>query len=172
MFAFLLPFIPGKDLLIKVAVGAVMLGLFGLWCYTKGANKEALKHAEYVGQQAVQSQKLLAARVEVVRQIETKYVTRDRIIREKGETITREVPIYVTQADDARCDVNAGFVRSYNAAATNTDTPAPGESDRAPSGVPLSAVAEVAAFNLTLGHRWRERALTCQRLYEEVRLAR
>lgn len=171
--ASLLPFIPGKDLLIKVAIIVVIVVLiFGIG-FTKGAAKEQKKHLNFLGEQAAQSSRLLAKRVEIVRQIETQYVYRDRNIVTKGETIVREVPVYVTKADDSRCDVNVGFVRSYNTAVANNPDPAPAsDSDRAASGVPLSAVAEASAFNLTLGHRWREKALTCIGAYEAVRLAR
>ncbi|OMG04651.1 hypothetical protein LN96_13250, partial [Xanthomonas citri pv. citri] len=46
------------------------------------------------------------------------YVDRVQIVREAGATITREVPIYVTQKADAACAIPAGFVRLHDAAAT------------------------------------------------------
>lgn len=165
--------IPGKDLLIKIAVGAVILAFFGLWCYTKGAAKEQRKHLEFIAKQAVTSAKLFEKRTEVLREVEIRYRDRDRVIVKQGATIEKEVPIYVTKTDDARCDVNAGFVRSFNAAVANDpNTATPSERDREPSGVPLSAVAETSAFNITLGHRWKQKALTCIESYEAVRAAK
>ncbi|TWQ43449.1 hypothetical protein, partial [Xanthomonas vasicola] len=48
----------------------------------------------------------------------TQYVDRVQIVREAGATITREIPIYVTQKADAACAIPAGFVRLHDAAAT------------------------------------------------------
>ncbi|TWR01211.1 hypothetical protein FQJ85_23475 [Xanthomonas vasicola] len=65
----------------------------------------------------------------------TQYVDRVQIVREAGATITREIPIYVTQKADAACAIPAGFVRLHDAAATGNpagpptadpDAPAPG----------------------------------------------
>lgn len=168
--AFLLPFIPGKDLLIKAAVVAVIAVSVYAVGYVKGSAKEQAKHLTFVGEQAVASQKLYQARIETVRVVEKEYVYRDRVIREKGETIIKEIPVYVTKADDSRCDVNVGFVRSYNAAVANDlDSAPPGDGDRAASGVPLSTVAETSAYNLTLGHRWKAKALACIKAYESIR---
>lgn len=47
----------------------------------------------------------------------TQYVNRIRIVREKGETIIKEVPVYVPVQADAACTLNRGFVRLHDAAA-------------------------------------------------------
>jgi hypothetical protein len=75
---------------------------------------------------------------------------RDQITAETG-TIIKELPAHVTPADDARCVVPFGFVRSYDAAATgdlSALSGAAGEPDGAPSGVALSAVATTDVANL------------------------
>lgn len=45
----------------------------------------------------------------------------DRIVKvyQAGATITKEVPIYVSQAADSACVVPAGFVRVHDAGAHN-----------------------------------------------------
>lgn len=53
--------------------------------------------------------------VEVV----TKYVDKVKIVKEKGDVVIKEVPIYITKADDSRCVIPNGFVVLHNAAATN-----------------------------------------------------
>ncbi len=50
----------------------------------------------------------------------TQYVDRVQVVREAGATITREIPIYVTQKADAACAIPTGFVRLHDAAARAT----------------------------------------------------
>ncbi|ATS38056.1 MULTISPECIES: hypothetical protein [Xanthomonas] len=72
----------------------------------------------------------------------TQYVDRVQIMREVGATITREIPIYVTQKADAACAIPAGFVRLHDAAATgNPAGPPTGDPDAPAAGITLSAVA-------------------------------
>ncbi len=47
----------------------------------------------------------------------TQHVNRIRVVREKGETIIKEVPVYVPVQADAACTINRGFVRLHDAAA-------------------------------------------------------
>lgn len=71
----------------------------------------------------------------------TRYVDRVQIVREAGETIIKEVPVYVTQEADRRCTVPAGFVRLWNGA-NRGELPAPdGAADEAASAVVLTDIA-------------------------------
>ncbi|MFC3278926.1 hypothetical protein [Xanthomonas fragariae] len=70
------------------------------------------------------------------------YVDRVQIVREAGATITREIPIDVTQKADAACAIPAGFVRLHDAAASgNPAGPTAGDPDAPAAGITLSAVA-------------------------------
>ncbi|MEA9755545.1 hypothetical protein VDG64_21075 [Xanthomonas campestris pv. raphani] len=83
----------------------------------------------------------------------TKFIDRVQIVREVGATITREVPIYVTQKADAACAISAGFVRLHDAAATgNPAGPPTGDPDAPAAGITLSAVAGTIADNYTSCH--------------------
>ena len=64
------------------------------------------------------------------------YITQTRTVREKGATIIREVPRYVTPADDRACPVPAGLIGLLNAAARNQLPPATGRPAAAPAGPP------------------------------------
>jgi hypothetical protein len=76
--------------------------------------------------------------VEVV----TEYVDRVKIVREKGATIIKEVPKYVTKEDDARCGtIGAGFVQLWNAA-NEGELPAASRDPDAPAGGPEGHQAE------------------------------
>lgn len=67
------------------------------------------------------------------------------------KTITKQVPVYVSAQDDARCAIPVGFVRLHDAAAAGRalpDVPGPaGGADGGASGVALSAVASTVAAN-------------------------
>ncbi|MDD1141647.1 hypothetical protein M5G22_29175 [Pseudomonas sp. TNT2022 ID233] len=85
-------------------------------------------------------------------QVVTQYVDRVQVIKERGATIIKEVPVYVSAQADAACTVNAGFVRVHDLAAAARPLPAPdpaGHANEAGSGVALSTVATTVAGNYT-----------------------
>ncbi|CAB4168084.1 hypothetical protein UFOVP1666_165 [uncultured Caudovirales phage] len=51
--------------------------------------------------------------------IVTKYVDKIKYIVTKGDSIVKEVPIYITKELDAKCEIPDEFIRLHNAAATN-----------------------------------------------------
>ncbi|WP_372168725.1 hypothetical protein [Xanthomonas axonopodis] len=91
------------------------------------------------------------------------YVDRVQIVREAGATITREIPIYVTQKADAACAIPAGFVRLHDAAATgNPAGPPTGDPDAPAAGITLSAAAGTVADNYTSCHATAAQLSTLQ----------
>ncbi|WDK30234.1 hypothetical protein [Xanthomonas campestris] len=83
----------------------------------------------------------------------TQYVDRVQIVREAGATITREIPIYVTQKADAACAIPAGFVRLHDAAASgNPAWPPTGDPDAPAAGITLSGITGTVADNYTSCH--------------------
>ena len=136
-------------LLIKWGIIAALVASFGGWSWFKGNEHGTQKLTDYIGQQAAQTVRIAAARVQVVTVVEKEYVDKIKTVYVKGATIEKEVKVYVNAKDDAACAVPVGFVREYNAAWANTPAGPPAESDRGPSGVPLSTVAEADAGNAT-----------------------
>lgn len=93
----------------------------------------------------------------------TVYVDRVRTVRERGATITREIPIHVTAKADAACPVPAGFVRVHDAAAQGVPlNPATGDPDAPVPGLALSGVAGVVAGNYTACHETAEQLSALQ----------
>lgn len=89
-------------------------------------------------------------------------------IRWRTKYLTKEVPIYVTEKDDAGCVVPDGFVSLYNAAAEGRDPEVPGPSggpDGPGSGVALSTVAEIDVHNLGVAQYLRTEVLTWREWY-------
>ncbi|MBU9606046.1 hypothetical protein [Burkholderia multivorans] len=101
-----------------------------------------------------------AARRDV--KIVTRYVDRVRVVREKGDTIVKEVPVYVDREADRACVVPLGFVRVHDAAAANVPVGHPASTDAAAAGVALSAVAATVADNYTSCHENAEQLIALQ----------
>lgn len=135
-----------------LAVVALAVWGHGFW---KGNEHGTEKLVNYQAAEAKADTELAAARQVVVTQIQTKYVDRIKVVREQGETITKEVHHYVTQQDDA-VPVPVGFVRVFNAAWSGTPPGPPADADRGPSGYPLSAVADAGTNNATTCRVWKE----------------
>ncbi|KAG0320103.1 hypothetical protein BGZ97_000745 [Linnemannia gamsii] len=126
-------------------------------------------------QLALAHAQLIEAQTKVVIQTEIQYRDRIKIVKEKGDTIIKEVPIYVNQADTEHFGVNVGFVRLYNAAFANepagpaTESGGPAtESGRRPAGISLAEITEVNAYNAGVCYRWREQALGLRAFYKEL----
>ena len=119
-------------------------------------------------QQGIQStaihERQAQARVKVI----TQYVVRVRIVREKGETIIKEVPVYVPVQADAACSINRGFVRLHDAAAAG-ELPEPArDADVASAGIALSAVAGTVAANYQTCHENAEQLRALQAWVSEI----
>ena len=124
-------------------------------------NKQSLQTAAVRERQA-------QATVKVV----TQYVDRVRIVREKGETIIKEVPVYVPVQADAACTINRGFVRLHDAAAAG-ELPEPArDPDAAAAGLALSAVAGTVAANYQTCHENAEQLRALQTWVREMGAAK
>lgn len=152
-------------LLAYLLIGTSLFLLGVIW----GASAAGQRELDRANQRAEQTAKLAQATVRVMWKTEIKYRDRIRTVYQKGETIEKQVPVYVTPVDDRHCSINVGFVRSFNAAWSNEPAGPGAESDREPAGVPLSAVAEVDAHNATACHAWREQALGLREAYGKLK---
>lgn len=128
-------------------------------------------HVDYVTGQAAQTVKIARAQQVVVTQTEIKYRDRIQKIYVKGDVIEKEVPVYVTQTDNDRCTINAGFVRSFDAAWTGEPAGSAGQSDREPAAVSLAEVGQTNAFNATACLAWREQSLGLLEFYRKLQAA-
>lgn len=95
-------------------------------------------------------------------QVVTEYVDKIKVVHDKGATIIKEVPVYVPNNADADCNIHMGFVRLHDAAAANTLPGPTGDTDAAPAGVALSAVAATVAENYGVCHEYVEQIVGLQ----------
>lgn len=136
-------------LLAKWGVIALLAAsLFG-YGWVKGNQHGTEKLTEYQGQEAIATVKQMKIQTQIVHDVQLKYVDRIKEVQVKGDTIVQKVTEYVTKIDDSGCTIPAGFVREFEAAWEGTPSGPPSESDRGPSGIPLSTVAETDASNAT-----------------------
>ncbi len=152
-------------LLALVLLAAALIG-FG---WIKGA-----EHVQARWDAAVQQQTLHAATVrqkqaEATVKVVTQYVDRVRVVREKGDTIIKEVPVYVPVQADAACTINRGFVRLHDAAAAGELPEPAGDADATTAGIALSAVAGTVAANYQTCHENAEQLRALQQWVGETR---
>lgn len=150
---------------VALAAAGAFIFLFG---QMHGERIAGQNHIDYVTDQAAQTVKIDRAQQIVVTQTEIQYRDRIQKIYVKGDVIEKEVPVYVTQADNDHCTINAGFVRSYDAAWTGKPAGSAVDSDREPAGVSLAGVGQAVAFNATACLAWREQALGLRAFYQKL----
>lgn len=154
--------------LVAVAAGVVIY-LLGM---LHGERVAGQAHIDYASEQAAQSVKVAQAQAKIVIETQIKYVDRIKTIYKQGETIEKQVPIYITADDNAGCAINTGFVRIHDAAWSGEPAGPAAIADREPAGVSLAAVAETNAFNATTCLAWREQALGLRELYAKLQAVR
>ncbi len=173
MIGWFIRLIGGSRFTLAAFVGGLLAGSI-VWQFQtmRYDVKLALANAAlttYQAQIAAAQAQLTEAQAKVVTKVEVRYRDRIKVVKQKGDTIIREVPIYVTEQDTRRFGVNVGFVRVYNAAFTGEPAGAAAESDRQPAGLSLTELAEASAFNANICRQWREQALGWQRFYRKLR---
>ena len=153
-----------------LAIAALAVALTGLG-WVKGAGHVQSQWDAAVHQQTLQIAAVRQRQAEATVQVVTRYVDRVRVVREKGDTIIKEVPIYVPVQADAACTINRGFVRLHDAAAAG-ELPEPArDADAAATGIALSAVAGTVAANYQACHENAEQLRALHAWVREVRAA-
>ncbi len=139
-------------------LAAALLG-FG---WIKGAEHVQAQWDAAVQQQTLQATAIRERQAQATVKVVTQYVDRVRVVREKGDTIIREVPVYVSIQADAACTINRGFVRLHDGAAAG-ELPEPARDADAPAaGLALSAVAGTVAANYQTCHENAEQLRALQ----------
>lgn len=160
--------IPWPYRLLALVLLAVALIGFG---WIKGAVHVQAQWDAAVQQQALQTSATRLRQAEATVKVVTEYVDRVRVVREKGDTIIREVPVYVPAQADAACTINRGFVRLHDAAAAGELPEPAGDADAPAAGIALSTVAETVAGNYQSCHENAEQLRALQAWLREMRAA-
>lgn len=158
-----------------LALAALVLATAGLFsCQQSRVSRAttALDKANAALAKAVADNAALASSLKLAEgttRVVTKYVDRVQLVHERGGTIVKEVPIYVTANADAACVVPAGFVQLHDTAASGSPAAGPaGDPDAPAAATPLSAVAETVASNYAICHATAEQVVALQELAREL----
>ena len=158
--------IPWPYRLLAMALLAAALIGFG---WIKGAEHVKVKWDTAVQQQTLQAATVRQKQAEATVKVVTEYVDRVRVVREKGDTIIREVVVYVPVQADAACTINRGFVRLHDAAAAGELPEPAGDADATAAGLALSTVAGTVAANYQTCHENAEQLRALQAWVREIR---
>ena len=151
-------------LLAFAALGLALVG-FG---WIKGAGHVQAQWDAAVQQQALQATAVREEQAQATVEVVTQYVDRVRVIHEKGDTIIKEVPVYVPVQADAACTINRGFVRLHDAAAGGALPEPARDADAAAADIALSAVAGTVATNYQTCHETAEQLTALQTWVREM----
>lgn len=154
-------------LLALAALGVALVG-FG---WVKGASHVQAQWDVSIQQQALQIAAIRERQAQATVKVVTQYVDRVHVVREKGDTIIKEVPVYVPVQADAACTINRGFVRLHDAAAAS-ELPEPArDAYAAAAGLALSAVAGTVAANYQTCHENAEQLIALQTWIREMKFS-
>lgn len=154
--------------LALILLAAALIG-FG---WIKGAGHVQAQWDAAVQQQTLPAVAVRERQAQATIKVVTEYVDRVRVVREKGDTIIKEVPVYVPVQADAACTIHRGFVRLHDAAAAG-DLPEPArDTDATPAGIALSAVAGTVAANYQTCHENAEQLRALQAWVKEMKAAK
>ncbi len=157
--------IPWPYRLLALAALAVALIGFG---WVKGAGHVQARWDAAVQQQSLQTAAVRERQVQATVKVVTEYVDRIHVVREKGDTIIKEVPVYVPAQADAACTINRGFVRLHDAAAAGELPKPAGDANAPAAGLALSAVAGTVAGNYQSCHENAEQLRALQAWVREM----
>ena len=152
-------------LLVLTALG---IALFAFGWFKGASHLQSQWDAVTAAQQQAQAQ-VQIRQAEATVQVVTQYVDRIQVVREKGDTLIQEVPVYVPIQADAACTVHRGFVSLHDAAAAG-ELPEPTRDADAPAeGLALSAVAATVVTNYQTCHENAEQLKALQDWIRQTR---
>lgn len=148
---------------IAAALGLVL----GFWWWGHHQYASGVSHQLELDAEAAAN--INSGQVKIVEKLRTVYVPQEAKIKTVTQTIVKEVPVYVTKQDDARCVINNGFVRLHDGAAKGELPGGPTGDDGNPSGVELSTVAQTVTGNYGTCHLALSRLKEWQEWYSRNR---
>jgi hypothetical protein len=143
---------------IQIA-GAVLL-IIGL--YMEGGISNQEKWEARVAEAKLEMAKKEVASADATVKVVTKYVNVDRIVKENGDAIVKEIPKFISKDADAQCVVPNGFVVLHDSASRNEVPDSTRGVDEGASKVKLSGIAETVTQNYTTYHQVSEQLKALQ----------
>ena len=142
-----------------IAVACLALVAFG---FVKGDEHGTKKLITYQEQQHLASMKVVVRQGAVTEKIVTKYQTITKTVKEKGDVITQQVPVFIDKKQDESCFVSNGVRIVHDAAASNEIPAPPGPHNGESSGLTLSTTLGTVTQNYAVYHEVATRLTACQ----------
>ena len=158
-----IPFISTYRLPIQVT--SIVILVFGV--YMEGGIATQEKWEAKVAEVKLEMAKKETASAEVTTKVVTKYINKVQIVKEKGNEIIKQVPVYITKDADTKCDVPTGFVMLHDSASRNEVPDPTRKVDGTTSNVKISGVAETVVDNYTTYHQVAEQLRSLQEWIKE-----
>jgi hypothetical protein len=159
--SFVLKFIPFVSIYkLPIQVGSLILLVFGV--YMEGGVSNQEKWQAKVAEVKLEMAKKDTASAEATTKVITEYVTKIQVVREKGDTIVKQIPTYITKDADAKCDVSNSFVMLHDSASQNEIPDSTRTIDAGTSKVKISGVAETVIDNYTTYYEVAEQLKSLQ----------
>ncbi len=162
-------FVGSIPLINKYIIPVKIVSLFLLVCglYMEGGISNQERWEAKVADAKLEMAKKDTASAEATTQVVTKYVTKVQVVKEKGDAIIKEVPIYVTKDADSKCVIPNGFVLLHDSASRNEVPDSTRGVDAGASEVKLSGVATTVTENYTTYHKVAEQLRSLQEWIKE-----
>jgi len=154
--ACLLP-IPNKTI---VQVVSVIVLAFSL--YMEGGISNQAAWESKVAQVKLDMAKKEVASAEVTTKIVTKYVKQIQTVKETGDVIIKQIPIYITKNDDSMCVIPNGFVLLHDSASRNEVPDSTRGTNAGTSDVKISEIAGTVTENYTTYYQLAEQLKALQ----------
>ncbi len=151
-----------------LVLSAFCIALAGLGWLKGASHVQAQWDAATAAQQQAQAQ-IQTRQAQATVQVVTRYVDRIQVVREKGDTLIQEIPVYVPVQADAACIVHRGFVSLHDAAAAGELPTASGDPDAPAEGLAVSAVAATVVTNYQTCHENAEQLKALQDWIRQTR---
>jgi hypothetical protein len=158
-----IPFVSIYRLPIQVVSIAILV--FGV--YMEGGISNQEKWEAKVAEAKLEMAKKETASAEVTTKVVTKYINKVQIVKEKGDEIIKQVPVYISKDADAKCDVPTGFVVLHDSASRNEVPDPTRKVDGTTSEVKISGVAETVIDNYTTYYQVAEQLRSLQEWIRE-----
>ncbi len=162
-------FVGSIPLINKYIIPVKIVSLFLLVCglYMEGGISNQERWEAKVADAKLEMAKKDTASAEASTKVVTKYVTKIEVVKEKGDAIIKEVPIYVTKDADSKCVIPNGFVLLHDSASRNEVPDSTRGVDAGASEVKLSGVATTVTENYTTYHKVAEQLRSLQEWIKE-----
>ena len=150
---------------VPLQVVSIAILVFGV--YMEGGIATQEKWEAKVAEVKLEMAQKETASAETTVKVVTKYVNKVQIVKEKGNDIIKQVPVYITKDADTKCDVPTGFVVLHDSASRNEVPDATRKSDVTTSTIKISGVAETVVDNYTTYHEVAQQLRSLQEWVRE-----